>query len=147
MNKVVKLVIPEPISHNGRERFVSGWTTAGVGHWLCNKNGVKDLISLSDVASTAYGRDSSANRELVRNNLSALRRWLAERGEFLLVSYGHLRRITAIKVCNAADENDRQMAAEQLIRLEARCEITEAERIRWEEMLSLPASEVSKTTE
>jgi hypothetical protein len=138
MGKIVRLVIPEPIKHNGRERFVNGWSTAGVGQWLLNKKLGEHFTSLSEVASTVYGRDCEGNRQLVKNNLAALRRWLADHNEFLLVQYGHMRRVTAVKVCNPAEEGDRFLAMGHLHLLEARGEITEAERDRWAAMLFVP---------
>lgn len=138
MSDVVRLEIPEPITHKNRQVFLSGWSTSGIGNWLISKKLGERHTTLSEVAITAYLRDNEGNRQKVRNNIATLRRWLSDREEFLLVAYGYARKVTALKVCNPANESDRQMAAEQLIRLEARCEITEAERQRWESMLYLP---------
>jgi hypothetical protein len=139
MTEVIKLTIPEPISHDGKERFLSGWSTAGVGQWLINRK-LGRAEEISTVAVLAYGRDSQAHRESVRRNVSSLRRWLATRNEFLLAVRGHAGRTVALKVCDPSNIDDRQMAQEQLIRLEARSEITETERQRWEQMLSLPGT-------
>lgn len=139
MSEVVRLEIPEPITHKKRVVFLGGWTTAGIGTWLIEKKLGDRHTPLSQIATTAYHRDNDGNQQKVRSNVSALRRWLSDRDEFLLVTYTY-RKITALKVCDPSNESDRQMAVEQLSRLEARCEITETERQRWEAMLYLPKS-------
>lgn len=138
MSEVVRLEIPEPIAHKKRQVFLNGWSTAGIGNWLIAKKLGERHTPLSEIATTAYLRDTVSNRQKVRNNVSALRRWLSDRDEFLLVTYGCSHKISKLKVCDPSNEADRQMATEQLSRLEARCEITQAERQKWEAMLYLP---------
>jgi hypothetical protein len=142
MNDIVKLkVVPAPVPINGRrERFVSGWSTAGVANWLVSRKVKHGFIGLSEVASVAYGRDSAANRQSVKRNIGSLRRYMATHDEFLLVRYGDRHRVEALKVCNFADLMDRQIAEEQLISLEAKGEVTLTEAERWRTMLFLPTS-------
>lgn len=145
MNKVVKLEISEPIAHKNRVVFLGGWSTASIGTWLITKKLADRYTSMAEVAATAYHRDNQGNQQKARNNVSALRRWLSDRGEFLLVKYGYMRKVTELKVCDPSNENDRQVASEQLARLEAICEITEAERRKWESMLYLSRPYVGAT--
>ena len=143
MNDIVKLkAVPEPIPYKSRERFICGWNTAAVAKWLINKKVENQFTGLSEVASSAYGRDSAANRQSVKRNISSLRRYMATTNEFLLVRYGFQRRVEAIKACDFADVNDRQIAEEQLATLEARGEVTLFEADRWRRMLYLPKEDL-----
>lgn len=139
-DKVVKFrPPPEPIEYNGRERYL-GWNTAAVGNWLIKKKLGPHFASTSEIAGTFYPRDGEGSRAKVRRNTSPLRRWLADRNEFLLVRYTKTGMISELKVCNPADEYDRRMAMEQLLKLVDKEEITHSERTRWEQLLFLPAS-------
>ena len=139
MNDVIKLKkVPEPIPYRSGERFIGGWNTAAVAKWLINKKFEKQFTGLSAVASSAYGRDSAANRQSVKRNIGSLRRYMATHDEFLIVRYGHRHRVEAIKVCDSSEVEDRQVAEEQLITLEAKGEVTFAEAKRWRKMLYLP---------
>jgi len=138
MNKVVKLrPAPEPVEYKGRKRYI-GWSTAAVGESLIKKKLGPHYTSTGEIARDFYCRDADGLRAKVRRNVSTLRRWLADRNEFLLVQFTSARMIAALKVCNPADENDRLAAVQRLLNLEAREEITHAERVRWEDLLFLP---------
>jgi hypothetical protein len=144
MSEVIKLKkVPEPVMHNGRAKLAGGWSTAGVGAWLISKQ-IDDMIALGEVAVFGYGRDSASNRQGVKSNIAALRRWLADRGEFLILQQGYRQRVEGLKVCNFADENDRHAAESQLRRLVERGEVTMAEAARWEKQLYLPGMEIGK---
>jgi hypothetical protein len=137
--------IPEPIEYRGKERLPAGWSTAAVGQWLIRKLGKSETLgdrytSLSEIATFAYQRDNESNRDTVRRRSTILRKWLAARDHFLLIEYGGTpRRIMGMKICNPSSESDRQAAARKLFDLEAREEITHAERVRWEQLLYLPS--------
>jgi hypothetical protein len=147
MNEIApRKSVPEPVRHNGRERFVGGWSTAGCAKWLTAKK-LGEPVGLGEIASTFYGRDSSTYRQLVKNNTSPLRRTLHDMDEFLLVFYGYRGRLESMKVCNFADENDRNAAAAQLTKLETTGEVTMAEAERWRNMLYLEPYSFAKPEE
>ena len=138
MNKVARLrKIPEPVLHNGRQRLVGGWNTAAVCELLIEKKLSDAWLSISDIARFAYGHDTQKNRATARNNVRIIRRYLADHREFLIVRFGYRNKIESLKVCNPSEPTDREVAADQLERLVERCEIDEAERDRWAQMLYL----------
>ncbi len=139
MSEIVSLKIPIPVVHNGRARFIEGWTTSGIFHELLTKKLGENFTSISELATMGYLRDSPGNREKAKNNIPVLRRYAADRDELLLTSKDTLRRISGIKIANFADERDRQMATELLLKLEATGEFTGAECARLRNKLLLTA--------
>ena len=144
---VVRTIVPEPIKYKGRERLV-GWNTAAVGHWLIARLGKSQSLgdrytTVSEVAGFGYPRDSESNRDKVRRNTSTLRKWLGERGYFLLIQFGGVpRKIMGMKIYNPNNQEDHAVGEGQLRILEDREEITHEEAERWRRMLHLPPAQL-----
>lgn len=145
---IVKLKkVQEPIMHNGKERLAGGWSTAAVGAWLISKKPKAAFVGLGEIAAFAYGRESPANRQSVKNNIASLRRWLADKDEFLLPERGYRRRTQGLKVCNFANDEDRALAQEALAVLVERGEVSFAEATRWQKHLGYSATSENRLTE
>jgi hypothetical protein len=139
MSDIVSLKIPEPTKRNGRDYFLGGWSTGGIFNWLLAKK-LGEPTDIGEMAVAGYSRNNPGNRSKACDRIPALRRYAADRDEFLLTFKDSMRRIAAVKIANPTDERDCQMAREQILRLAATGEIAEAERLRWEQRFLLPSS-------